>query len=336
MLQIFREIGQGLLSLLLKVGKGGSIAKRIEVELSLSPAIRASFEKRSAELPPFEDVNTAIRVLKDLDNLIPNAKSTVVVLDELEVLTDDDRRDLAFFIKQVGDQDFRLRFVLVGIAENVHELIGVHQSIARYIKEVSLQPLYPQDLMDIVSTAAEAVGVEVPREYLLRVAIIGNGFPHFAHLMGKSMLIEVVVADAVLVTPVTYKLGVERAVKGSIQELKIAYETAVQRGSDYYKHLIWALANSDIVDVRNDEWLQMYHELEHRLGWKSVDESKLKNAIGNFKNDAYGKIIMSTPARYGSAEIRYRYKRFSNMLMRGHVRLQAEQDGVTLGRQPGM
>jgi Cdc6-like AAA superfamily ATPase len=33
---------------------------------------------------------------------------------------------------------------------------------------------------------------------------------------------------------------------------------------------------------------------------------------------------------------RYGYKRFSNLLMRGHVRLQAEHEEVVLGREPSM
>lgn len=336
MLHIFREIGEEILKLIFRCGNFQSILKSVEVEISLSPAIRTSFERRTPLLEPFSDANAAIRVLKELDGLLPDADSTVVVLDELEELNDQDRTDLAYLIKQIGDQEFRLRFVLVGIAENVHELIGAHESVPRYLKEVSLQPLGAQSLMDIVENAAGQIGVEVPTTTLYRIAIIGNGFPHFAHLMGKALLTEALLGGEQRVTDAVYRRGVTRAVADSIQELKIAYETATQRGEDHYKHLIWALAHSDVVDIRIDEWVSLYDELANKLHWNRVDVSKLKYAIGNFKNDAYGRIVCNTPARYGATETRYRYKRFSNMLMRGHVRLQAENEGVTLGRQPGM
>lgn len=335
MLHIFREIGEEVLKLAFQSGKLDTISRRLEVELSVSPAVRASFEKKIPTLEVFEDVNAAIRILKDLDNLLPEARSTVIVLDELEVLDDRDRADLAYLIKQLGDQEFKLRFILVGIAEGVHELIGVHESVPRYIKEISLQPLAPQDLMDIVSNAAEAVGVNVRRDVLVRIAIIGNGFPHFAHLVGKALLIEAVLRDESSVTSEIYRNGVARAVDDSIQELKITYEAATQRGADYFKHLIWALAHSDVVDIRIDQWIGLYVELARKYSWKVAPETKLRYAIGNFKNPSYGRIITNTPARYGSAEMRYRYKRFSNTLMRGHVRLQAEHEGVTLGK-PGL
>ena len=82
--------------------------------------------------------------------------------------------------------------------------------------------------------------------------------------------------------------------------------------------------------------MRLYYELAEKLHWRTVEEQKLKTAIGNFKSESYGEIIVNTPARYGSAEVRYRYKRFNKMLMRGQVRLAAENEGVSLGREPGL
>ena len=331
MLQVFREIGEALLKLIFSSAAAETIRSKVEVEFSLTPAIRASFESKTPTLQAFEDANAAIRVIRELDTLLPDAKSTVVVLDELEELNDDDRTDLAYLIKQLGDQEFQLKFILVGIAQNVHELIGVHQSVPRYLKEVALQPLAPQYLMDIVENAAKAVGIGVGPDVLYRIAIIGNGYPHFAHLMGKALFIEAIVSKEYEITESVYKAGVMRAVGDSLQELRMSYEAATQRGQDYFKHLIWALAHSDIVDVRIDEWIELYKEIATDQGWEQVDQKNLRTAIGNLNKELYGEIIVNTPARYGSAEKRYKHKRFRSTLMRGHVRLQAEHEGVTLG-----
>ncbi len=332
-LHILREIAEEVLKLVMRFNDKKMLLQKIDVELSVSPSIKTSFERRTPKLEPFDNVTSAVRVLRELDLLLPNAESTVVVLDELESLDEHDRGDLAYFIKQLGDQEFRLKFILVGIAANVHELIGAHQSVPRYLKEVSLQPLPFQVLMDIVERAATEVDVVVPRRILMRIAIIGNGFPHFAHLMGKALLVEAVDVGASSVSDEIYRRGVSSAVNDSIEELRITYDAAIQRSEDYYKHLIWALAHSDVVDVRIDEWLHLYHELASRHHWSTPDENRLRTAIGNFASESYGKIIINTPARYGAVEMRYRYKRFTNTLMRGHVRLNAENEGVMLGRE---
>lgn len=333
MLQVLREIAQGLVRVAMQSGDMDLIKKKLDVEISLTPAIRASFEKQDPTLPEFEDVSAAVRVLKELDSLLQSPSKMVVVIDELEELPSEERRWLAYFIKQIGDQEFSVRYLLVGIAENIHDLVGEHQSVPRYIEEVPLRPLDPQDLMDIVQLAAEKVGVYVSRDVLFRIAIIGNGFPHFAHLIGKCLLIEAVLVDADTITDDIYRLGVEKAVGKSYEELRASYEAATQRGEDYFKHLIWALADSDIVDVRIDEWLEKYKALCRSQNWPEADDDKLRNAIGNFKKHAYGAIVINTPAKYGSAKTRYRYKRFSRTLMRGYVRLEAEHEGVQLGRR---
>jgi hypothetical protein len=271
--------------------------------------------------------------LKEIDALLPDARSTVVIIDELEELKGEDRRDLAFLIEQLGDQEFKVRFMLVGIAANVHELIGAHQSVHRYIKEVSLDPLLPQTLMDIVTDAALQLETDVDENILYRIAIIGNGYAHFAHLMGKAILIGAVLADNNVITPGLYADGVARAVSESIQELRMSYEAATQRRDDFYKHLLWALAHSDIVDLRIDEWMRAYRELASRELWKEEADERLQYAIARLSQGRFGSIVMNTPISYGGKEQRYRYKRFTSNLMRGHVRLQAERDGVQLGQR---
>ena len=229
MMDVFREIGEELLKLILTLCDVKLILNRVDVELSVSPSIKTSFERRASKLDPFDNVGAAIRVLRELDSLLPDAESTVVVLDELEELSKSDRSDLAYLIKQLGDQEFKVKYILVGIAENVHELIGAHESVPRYLKEVSLQPLMPQALMDIVESAATEIAISVPKQILYRIAIIGNGFPHFAHLMGKALLVAAVISEENAITDEVYRRSVTDAVADSYEELRAAYEAATQR-----------------------------------------------------------------------------------------------------------
>ena len=336
MLSIFREIGHEMLSLALRFGGIETTKKKLEINLSLRPGIKLSLENETPQLEEFRDVNEAVRTLREIEAIVPDANSTVVILDELEELRVEDRINLAYLIKQLGDQQFSSRFMLVGIAENVQELIGAHESVPRYIKEVCLDPLKPQDLMDIVSEAAQAVEVNISRDILVRIAIIGNGFPHFAHLMGKALLTEAVRTRATSIDSTLYSAGVAQAIQDSIQVLRIAYETATQRRDDIYKHLLWALADFDVVDVRTDEWKARYEQFATKKGWPLQSPDRVGNFITRLKSRDYGNVVRNTPITYGSRDTRYRYSRFADTLMKGHVRLQAELAGVRLGAQPGL
>lgn len=333
MLSILREIAILLLGMAVKLGNHKELIKKLEFNISANPGIKLSIEEKTPRLESFADVNAAVRTLREIEDLIPEARRTVVIIDELEELNDQDRRDLAFLVKQLGDQDFKVRYMLVGIAENVHQLIGAHQSVPRYIKEVSLDPLTPQVLIDIVADAATQLEIQISEDILFRIAIIGNGYAHFAHLMGKAILVSAVMADSNSITPGLYADGVARAVSESIQELKMSYEAATQRRDDIYKHLLFALAHSDIVDLRIDEWIRVYRELATRELWPEEDDQRCQYAIARLSQARFGHMVTNTPVSYGAHESRHRYKRFKNTLMRGHVRLQAEREGVALGQQ---
>jgi Cdc6-like AAA superfamily ATPase len=94
-LTICKEIAESLIEHIYKSDSEGLLLKRIEVELSLAPAIRTTFENRDSEIPPFETVNQAFRVIRQLDSLLPNTMKIVVVIDELEELRSEDKGDLA-------------------------------------------------------------------------------------------------------------------------------------------------------------------------------------------------------------------------------------------------
>ncbi|EFL49832.1 hypothetical protein DesfrDRAFT_3468, partial [Solidesulfovibrio fructosivorans JJ]] len=260
-------------------------------------------------------------------------KRTVVIIDELEEMQKDDRNFLAHLIKQSCDQEFNTRLMLIGIASSVHELIGTHASVPRYICEISLTPLAAQDLIDIVNEAAKAVSVEVAKDILYRVAIIGNGYPHFAHLIGKSLLHEAVINREKQISDRIYRQAISRAVASSIEELMNTYNTATQRQDDVNRHLVWALADADCVDMRTNDLFEHCRTIGKRMLWTLPDDKTLGIRLQRLGTENHGKIIINTPKRGGTDEIRYRYKRFSNSLMRGHVRLIAENEGVQLGNR---
>ena len=104
MLAIFREIAIDLLAMAVRIGNIKEITKKVELNISVNPGIKTTIESRTPQLQQFEDVNAAVRTIRDIDQLLPDARSTVVILDELEELNEDDRRDLAFLVKQLGDQ----------------------------------------------------------------------------------------------------------------------------------------------------------------------------------------------------------------------------------------
>ena len=344
-LTLLREVAVQLSELAAKLDKKG-LFRNLSVEaglnaspLGISPSLKFAHKVARSEAPAITDANEAVRIIRGFDKVIPDSKETVVVLDELEEMDPNSRKDLAFFVKQIGDQLIETRFILVGIADNVHQLVGAHQSVPRYLRNVELGPLRPQELMDIVSHAAEQVGVAIHEDILYRIAIIGNGYPHFAHLMGLALLIEAIKHGSAEITDGVYREGLARAVRQSLAELRSSYDAAAQRGSDTYRDILWTMADMDQVDLRTDQIAEHHIELAKKYRWQAQTEPQIGTILSKFKRAEYGEIVMAPGKTYGAtkpSERRYRYHRFRNNLMRGHVRLRAEAEGCQLGRRPNL
>lgn len=116
------------------------------------------------------------------------------IIDELDRMAD--TTGLASFLKAASTPD--LKFILVGIAGNVAELLSDHQSLERRLIPVRVPLMSPVELGQIVTKAqayldANRVNIRFTDAAILRLAHVAGGFPWFTHVLGQQALID---ADA--------------------------------------------------------------------------------------------------------------------------------------------
>jgi Cdc6-like AAA superfamily ATPase len=98
-------------------------------------------ETSDGDLPTDLDTNDAVDLFIEIAKRNPDRK-TVVVLDEIDTIASETvRRDLAYLLKQLGDRECPVKFIYVGIADTVEELLRNHESASRYIAAVQQQRL---------------------------------------------------------------------------------------------------------------------------------------------------------------------------------------------------
>jgi hypothetical protein len=160
-------------------------------------------------------------------------------------LTDDaQQKACAEVIKQVSDQGLNVRFILCGIGTSLEDLIGIHLSTGRYLSPVHLERLTHDARWEIVQSAARAVGVTIGQNHLVRIGQISDGFSSYIHLMGEQVLWSMFDDQATTSQCAQrhFEEGVSLAVQEAETTLKIIYDTAVQKYSDDYEEVLWALA----------------------------------------------------------------------------------------------
>jgi uncharacterized protein len=296
-------------------------------------------------IPSFGSIDDAITVINYLASQRPDPP--VIVIDEFDRIRDPaDRMLFADFIKQVGDQSVPVKLVFCGIGTSLDELLDAHHSCYRYLTAVPLERLGYQPRLEIIRSAAEAFGLVMEETSQYRIAMISDGFPHYVHLLTEKLLWEVFVDPKEIATtePRHYSAAVAAAVVDIEPHLKAMYEKASQKYKADYEHVLWAVADDHELQRRSTDIYDSYLRIVQRMPSQRAEPLALEQQAEPpgpeqktepLAREAFNQ-RMNSLKRPAHAEIlranRQGWYRFKEAVVRGYVRLRAEDRGVELGR----
>lgn len=110
----------------------------------------------------------------------------VIILDEFDVVQN--KTGFGSLVKSMSS-DF-LKFCIVGIADNLTELMGDHSSLTRQLSLINVPKMEPVELKAIINRAVHKISkkMDFARDAEEEIVIRANGFPYFVHLFGKNSL----------------------------------------------------------------------------------------------------------------------------------------------------
>lgn len=128
--------------------------------------------------------------------LSAEAPHAIIVLDEYDRVASNSslHGSVASLIKTFSDEgaDCDIKIIVVGVARAAKELLGVHTSIRRCLREVYLDRLRDQDIVDFLTETENYLGFRFDDPVKYRIATGSIGYPYYAHLVGslsvKAML----------------------------------------------------------------------------------------------------------------------------------------------------
>jgi len=113
-----------------------------------------------------------------------NAPHLILLVDEFDRVVDEATRTrLADTIKQVSDRAVALSFLIVGVSENLEQLLGRHPSIQRNVVGVPLPLMGDEEILGILDLGARETGLPfgmVARGWIVALA---RGVPYIAQLL---------------------------------------------------------------------------------------------------------------------------------------------------------
>lgn len=242
---------------------------------------------------------------------IASGKRVAIFIDEFDRLaSDDDRLLFADTIKTLSDEFPDATIVLVGVADDVEQLIQEHQSIERALVQIHMPRMSPGELAEIVTGGIERARLSMARDAVDTIARLAQGLPHYAHLLGQLSA-----RNALEDLRTNVRLGdvedaVAEAIEKTQQTVRETYRRATEENGDalYSKVVLaCALAESDeygfftVADVRVPD----------------VDASTYLDALAD---PSHGSLLQ----RRGQARPRYR---FVNPLLQPYVLMRGLAEG---------
>jgi uncharacterized protein len=266
-------------------------------------------------------VNDAVRLVKFLSENY--SEKPIVVIDEFDqIKSKEHQENFANFIKQLSDRHISASFIFCGIGESVEAIMSAHASADRYFHTVGLSQLPWEARIEIVEDAAQRLGIDIDETTVIRIARISDGFPHYVHFVSEKLFWRVHEAqNEGRVTGELFERAMSDAASSMDMKLRGPYVTATQKYSNDYEWVLWAAADGHELRRRSTDIYDSYLRIINDLGDKPLEREKFNQRINSLKQASHASILSGT--RQGWYE-------FAEKMIRGYVRLKAEQAKVVL------
>ncbi len=299
---------------------------------SIAPGLSAGFAGISASLggEKATEVEKAPAISsQDVESVFLNvclaiadqgiAKSgLLIVVDEFDQIGD--KSGAAGLLKSLATNAPNVRFCLVGVAQDVQNLLKEHPSADRLFagSVIRLPSMPDEELAEIIRIAENEIGqaITFTEEATSRLVSLSQGHPYMVHLVGKYALRAAYQNHADVVDA----NGVEAALKGMAERaadpvLEGRYKKAI--GSSAPREAVLK-ALAKVIKTDGECWTTDAYKIALDHG---VDNSS--QYVGHLVTDDYGAEI---------EKIRERYYRFKDSLFAAYVNARPWQysDGVTM------
>lgn len=154
------------------------------------------------------------------------------------------RAKFADLIKALSDNSTNIKIMIVGIAENVINLIGNHQSLERCLMQIRMPRMSDPELLEIIQKGCDEVEMEMTKQVQNKIINFSSGFPHYTHLLTKYSVKNAIEKDQIKVNTENLNFAIKTAIENASEHLRESYRMAIfsESGNSKWQNVIFACA----------------------------------------------------------------------------------------------
>jgi hypothetical protein len=284
-----------------------------EVTLHHNASIRSDFEHVTPDI-----------VRREFQKLPPRLLFTMIV-DEFDLLIDQTARALtANLLKSLHDHAINVTVLLIGVADNVEELIINHQSLRRVLSLVKLERMNIFDLNKILDSRLQSTPLKLSDDARSEIVTLSCGLPYYVQTLGKSAAQNSIRHQHALVEIEDVNAAIENFLLESGQSFADDYQRATdsrQTGNISYQVLLAsALAHADTGGFFKPS--EVSKTLNLIVPGNNYYHARVHQYLSQFISDRRARILIR-----GGIKGDYRY-RFSDALMQPFIVMRAIKNGI--------
>jgi Cdc6-like AAA superfamily ATPase len=174
--------------------------------------------------------------------------SVAVVFDEFDRLgpADDKARTLfADTIKTLSDRVPAATVVIVGVADDVGELIREHGSVERALVQIRMPRMSRDELAEIATRGVESARMAIAKPSVARITALSQGLPHYTHLLTQLAAQNALAERRSAIAARDVDTAVARAIDRAQQSVTEAYYRATAGNGNARRRVLLACALAD-------------------------------------------------------------------------------------------
>jgi Cdc6-like AAA superfamily ATPase len=248
-------------------------------------------------------------------------------LDEFDRISDSEAHGyFADTLKTLSDEVIPVTVALVGVADNVDELVREHASVERAIVQVHMPRMSRSELADIVVNGLKSVSMTAETAAVEQITMLSQGLPHYTHLLAQQAAglavfhpANTVPSDQVTAADVEAAIGI--AIDRTQESIRDLYYRATYSARDnMYKQVLLACACAPADEKGFFQASAIRKPLSTIMG-RPYDIPQFALHLNAFSGER-GPVLKKEGTRK-----KFRY-RFINPLMQPYITMRGLKDGM--------
>ncbi len=212
-------------------------------ELSFEDIFRGLLRRMPASLLPDGIGATSRAGVDNFDQLVPGhlgvaelvalferiyEKHVILIIDEYDRITaEDTKAKFAELIKNMSDSAVPVTLLIIGVADNVRELLGKHPSLQRTLVTIPMPLMTRREIDGIIASGEEKSGLRFDPAVRQQIADFAQGLPYHAQLLCLFAARNAARRQSSRVEREDLRYAVQRAAEEAELRIKEAYDLAI-------------------------------------------------------------------------------------------------------------